>query len=167
MGRKNRIIPCATLAALLVAATGSMAADRAGLSPTNSTLINARTMNYDYQKRTAILKDDVIVVDPSIKIMSDEMVMTFTSSNTPEVITATGNVKIWQEERMAVCRKAIYTVKSGMLVLTGNPVLTRGSDHLTGQRIVFYRDSDKVIVDRPSLTITPGKTDYALPGMPQ
>ena len=150
--------------AIYAAGTGKAAGTKVS-SPTNSTLINARTMNYDRQNHKATFMGDVVVVDPTMKIMSDEMLINFSSSNTPEIITATGNVKIWQEDKMAVCKKAVYTVLNGMLVLTGNPVLTRGSDHMTGKRIIFYRDSDRVTTEGgASITFSPGQTNFSLLG---
>jgi lipopolysaccharide export system protein LptA len=126
---------------------------------TNTTLINARSMNFDYQKHIATFQGDVVVADPTIKIMADTMRVDFTDENSPKVITADGRVKIWQGDRIAVSKTAIYTVASGELVLTGQPVLTRGQDRMAGTRIIFYRDDDRVKVDNLTMSIVPTKTN--------
>lgn len=167
--KSNRWWVLALLAALAVPAAQAAgpvkkAADGKGSAATNSTLITSRTMNYDRQNRKATFIGDVVVTDPSMKIMADEMLINFSSSNTPEIITATGNVKIWQEDKMSVSKKAVYTVSNGMLVLTGSPVLTRGNDHMTGKRIIFYRDSDRVYTEEATIQFRPGQTNFSLLG---
>lgn len=124
-------------------------------SSTNTTLINARTMNFDYQKHVATFHGDVVVADPSIKIMADSMRVDFTEQNTPKVITAEGRVKIWQGDRIAVSKKAVYTVATGELILTGQPVLTQGANRMAGTRVIFYRDTENVQVDNMAGTFTP------------
>jgi len=42
--------------------------------------------------------------------------------------------------------KADYDVKTGMIILTDNPVLSRGNDTLKGEIITIWRDSEKVRV---------------------
>lgn len=154
---KNRF-----LAALIFLASGGVLCAQSGSSwgpSTNTTLINARTMNFDYQKHIATFQGDVVVADPSIKIMADSMRVDFTDENSPKVITAEGRVKIWQGDRIAVSKTAIYTVATGQLVLTGQPVLTRGQDRMAGSRIVFYRDDDRVQVENLTMSIVPTKTN--------
>ena len=126
---------------------------------TNATLINARTMNFDYQKHVATFQGDVIVADPSIKIMADSMRVDFNEANSPKVINAEGRAQIWQGDRIAVSKTAVYNVASGELVLTGQPVLTRGQDRMAGSRIIFYRDDDRVKVDNLIMSIVPSKTN--------
>jgi lipopolysaccharide transport protein LptA len=126
---------------------------------TNTTLINSRTMNFDYQKHIATFQGDVVVADPTIKIMADSMRIEFTEQNSPKVITAEGRVKIWQGDRIAVSKTAIYTVANGELVLTGQPVLTHGQDRMAGSRIVFHRDDDKIDVKDLTMSIVPTKTN--------
>jgi len=50
-------------------------------------------------------------------------------------------------EQKALAGKADYDVDSGQIVLTEDPVLTRGSDSLRGERITIWRDSDKMKVE--------------------
>jgi lipopolysaccharide export system protein LptA len=128
-------------------------------SVTNSTLINSKSMTFDNQTRTAVFQGDVIVVDPSLKMLADTMTVVFDAANNPETITATGSVKIWQVDRIAVCKKAVYSVKSGLLVLTGNPVLTRAGDRMIGSRIIFKRDEEKVTGENVSIQFTPSQTN--------
>lgn len=136
----------------------ALAADAAAEAvETNMTVITSRHLDFDYPKRVAVFDGDVVVTDPRVTIKSDSMTSVFTTNNQPETITAVGNVRIEQENRLALCNRATYSVKSGLLVLTGKPRVTRGTDVLSGSRIIFSRDDDKVTCEDAKLTVLPGK----------
>jgi lipopolysaccharide export system protein LptA len=145
----------ALTACALIGAAGLCAAaeDEAG---TNSTVITSRQLDFDYPKRTAVFKGEVVVVDPRVRIEADTITAVFSTNNQPETITAEGNVRIEQTGRVATSARAVYSVNSGLLVMTGKPRVTRGADLLEGSRIVFNRDDDKVQCDDAKLTILPG-----------
>lgn len=132
------------------------ASTNAAAGNTNATTITSRRMNYDAQKRTAVFDGDVVVVDPQVKISADNITATFTTNSQPETITAVGNVRIEQTNRVAVCGTATYSVTSGKLVLLGKPRVSRGADILSGSRIVFNRDSDEMICDDAKIIVAPG-----------
>ena len=145
------------LCVVACACTG-LAADAASETvETNMTVITSRHLDFDYPKRTAVFDGDVVVTDPRVTIKADSMTSLFTTNNQPESITAVGNVRIEQENRLALCNRATYSVKSGLLVLTGKPRVARGTDVLSGSRIIFSRDDDKVICDDAKLTVLAGK----------
>jgi lipopolysaccharide transport protein LptA len=139
---------------LLPGAAQSAAEAGAG---TNSTVITSKRLDFDYPKRVAVFEGDVVVVDAQVRIEADTITAVFDAANAPETITATGNVRIIQTDRVAVCARAVYSMKSGLLVLTGKPRISRGNDLLEGSRIVFKRDEDKVTCDDAVLRILPGQ----------
>lgn len=124
---------------------------------TNTTTITSRHLDFDYPKRTAVFDGDVVVTDPRVVIKADSITAVFSTNNQPETITAVGNVRIEQDERVALSSRATYSVKSGLLVLTGKPRVIRGVDVLTGSRIIFSRDDDKVTCEDAKLTLIPGE----------
>jgi lipopolysaccharide transport protein LptA len=126
-------------------------AEEGGWSATNSTLISSKTMNFDSQRRRAVFHGDVVVKDPGLTILADSMTVMFDATNTPEMVTANGRVRILQPDRVAVCTQAVYAVKSGLLVLTGNPVLIRPGSRMTAKRMVFNRDEEKVSGDEVNI----------------
>ncbi len=135
---------------------------QAAAAETNKTVITAKTLDFDYQKRTAVFQGDVVVVDPAVRITADTMTVVFDENNAPETITAIGRVRIEQPDRIATCSRAAYSVRSGLMVLTGKPMVRRGSDVLTGTRIIFSRDDNRVSCEGATLRILPsggGLTD--------
>ena len=125
---------------------------------TNSTVITSKHLDFDYTNRTAVFEGDVVVTDPRVKILADTITAVFNTNNAPETVTAVGNVRIEQTDRRATSSRAVYSVKSGLLVLTGKPKVIRGADVMTGSRIIFSRDDDKVKCDNAILKITPGQS---------
>jgi lipopolysaccharide export system protein LptA len=62
-------------------------------------------------------------------------------------ITASGNVRIKFDNRLAVTDEAVYITDQRILTLTGSPArVTSGQDEISGQIIKFYRDSGRVEV---------------------
>jgi lipopolysaccharide transport protein LptA len=51
-----------------------------------------------------------------------------------------------ESEQKATAGHADYDVKTGMIVLTKDPVMTRGEDSVKGEVITIWRDSEKVVV---------------------
>lgn len=158
MNRKRRMVAASLLGGIAAATwcCGGGATTADGDSATNSTVITARHLDYDYPKRTAVFEGDVVVVDPRVKIIGDTITAVFMTNNQPESVTAVGNVRIEQTNRVAVCNHAFYSVKSGLLVLPGKPIVSRGTDVLSGTRITFNRDTDKMECTDAKLIVAPG-----------
>lgn len=143
---------------LALSAWAGLAADPAeDAAGTNTTVITSRHLDFDYPKRTAVFDGDVVVTDPRVTIKADSITAMFGVDNHPETITAVGNVRIEQEGRLALSTRATYSIKSGLLVLTGQPRLIRGTDVLLGSRIIFSRDDDKVTCEDATLRLMPGQ----------
>ena len=142
--------------AIVLTAAWGWADEKAGMpAGTNETVITSQRLDFDYPRRTAVFEGNVVVNDARVTIKSDQMTALFSTNNQPEMITAVGNVVIDQEDRKATCERATYSVKSGLLVLTGKPVVTRGTEVMSGSRIIFSRDDDKVKCEDAKLTIVP------------
>lgn len=132
------------LAAALSVAGAALAPAEPAASATNSTTITSKRLTFDYQSRYAVFEEDVLVKDPAVRIQADKLTAVFEKDNNPKVIVAMGHVRIEQDDRRAVCERAVYEVKSGRLELTGNPVIRRGTEYLKGTTIVFWRNDNRV-----------------------
>ena len=112
------------------------------------TVITSDKLTFDYKKHYALFEDNVVVVDPQMKLMSSRMTVTFNDSNKVENIRAEGKVVIVQEDKTANSDLAIYNVGTGEIVLTGHPTVTRGQDVLRGEKITFWRDENRMRVEK-------------------
>ena len=82
-----------------------------------------------------------------------------------EKITASGHVKIIHEDIIAETNKAEYTMKSGVLVLTGpQSKITQGDHSITGTKFTLRRSDGKLTAEsseenRVKAVIKPSKKD--------
>jgi lipopolysaccharide export system protein LptA len=92
-------------------------------------------------------------------ITADRLIIVYTAGTTGsqpgtpepesiEKIIAQGRVKIIHNDIIAETDMAEYTMKSAILVLTGEPSnVTQGSHSLSGTKFTLYRSAGKIIVD--------------------
>lgn len=113
------------------------------------TVVTSGSLDVDYNKNTAVFSRDVHVVDGSGEIWADRMEVTF-EPRTREVkeTIATGRKVITRTRgRSSRSRKAVYTAGDGKVVLTGDPRITQGQNVYTADRIIIFRDSEKVVFE--------------------
>jgi len=61
--------------------------------------------------------------------------------------TLTGDVRVTSEERVTTGETLVLDEEAGTAVLTGTPARSvRGEDVLEGSRLLYYLDSDDVVV---------------------
>ena len=72
-----------------------------------------------------------------------------TNQGSVKVVEAIGNVRIRAEDRLAFADKAVYTLATGKIVLTGNNAkVTSGNNSVMGEKITMFRDDNNMIVER-------------------
>lgn len=126
------------------------------------TVITSDRLFYDYKQKFALFQTNVVVVDPRIKITADQMSVFFDETNRVQAIRCEGRVRISQEDKTARSDLATYDIRSGEIILTGGkPEVVSGRNVMTGDPIIFNRDSNTVNVpgttERPRLIIAPGQ----------
>lgn len=117
------------------------------------TIITADSMDYDAEMRVATFIGNVVVVDPSVRVQSDRMVVLFDEDKKISRINAEGKVSFRQEDKTTLSDRAVYTPANGEVVLTGNPLVATPNGVVRGEKVTFYRDTQKMIVDRARMEI--------------
>ena len=140
-------VGCWGLVVWLLAAGLALAEAPARAADTNKTVITSTRLSFDQQQRTAIFRDQVVVIDPQVKITADKLTILFSPDNTVTNITARGNVVIQQEDKKAMGEQAQYEVGEGKFVLTGQPVIQSGRDMLSADIITFWRESNRILCE--------------------
>ncbi len=98
-------------------------------------------------------REDSIVTADSIKIFFHTSDTKQEDQNNVKEIVSAGNVEYTSGERKAFADKAVYTVETEILVLTGkSPRLVTGESHVTGKKITLFRKEDKVVVESDDKT---------------
>ena len=113
-------------------------------------MITSDALTFDYKRSIAVFEDNVKVNDPQVRMEADKLTAIFDSTNSVKSITATGKVKMWQADKVATCNKAVYVGTSGEITLTGDVVVTRGSDSLQTEEVLFWVNEDRMQCRKPS-----------------
>jgi lipopolysaccharide transport protein LptA len=119
------------------------------------TVITSDTLLFDYRQRMCVFEGNVVVTEPRVRMESQKLHIFFDASNNVESVVATESVRVTQENRVATCGRAVYTVESGAIVMTIDPMLKRGRDELHGDEIRIFVNSEKVISKPGRLVVYP------------
>lgn len=133
------------------------------------TVITSDKLEFDNLKRFALFTGNVVVSDPQMKMKADKLTVRFSEDNKLSSIVAVGRVIMSQGDRRAWAGRAEYDIASGRVQLDENPRVMRGRDMLIGDRITFFRDTQKMDCEgRTRLIVYPDRTQagQALSGLP-
>jgi len=118
--------------------------------------ITADRLISDTQNSQARFEGNVKAVQGDTTIEADRLQIHYKSDGAPQgsagadalsKITASGNVRIKFDNRLAVTDEAVYITDQRILTLTGSPArVTSGEDRVSGTVIKFYRDSGRIEV---------------------
>ena len=108
------------------------------------TVITSDRLLYDYKNAFAVFEDNVVVIDPDLKLTSDHLLVRFDENGEVESLEAKGQVYIQQEGLTARSELATYDVKKATIILQVNPMVQREGAMLTGDKIIYYRDEGRL-----------------------
>ena len=110
------------------------------------TVITSDKLLYDYRNQFAVFDDNVVVVDPQMKLTADKLTVRFDKNNQIQFIEARGQVYIEQAARGFTARAELvtYHVKEGKIVMEDSPQVVREGKILQGGKITYWRFQDKL-----------------------
>lgn len=112
-----------------------------------TTTITSDRLEFDYKDYVALFEGHVKVVDPQFVLTSDKMLVFFANTNDVTRLDAIGHVKMTSLDRTATCGKAVYTRSNGAIVLTQDPVVSKGQNVLRGEKITVWVGDQRVDVE--------------------
>ena len=74
-------------------------------------------------------------------------------------IEAEGRVTIIRKDLKATGEKATYDIKEAKMQLTGNPIIQRDQDKLTGQTITLWRNSKRILCEPDARLVIASEQD--------
>lgn len=153
------------LAAVLAGGGAPLAAQEAkiafgGLSQ-DTTLpveVQADSLSVDNAKGTAVFEGNVLVGQGEMRLAAARVTVEYGADGKSIArLHATGGVTIANLADAAEAREALYTIDSGVIVLTGDVLLTQGQSALSGQKLTIHlKDGTGVMEGRVSTTFVPG-----------
>jgi lipopolysaccharide export system protein LptA len=123
--------------------------------------ITSDTVEADQKKNTVIFKGNVVAKQEDTTLYANTLVIHYDPDTKKlKEIVAVGNVKLVQLERRATSHTATFQQDENRVVLDGEAVVREGENVIRGERIIFYVDQEKSIVEggkgsRVNTRITP------------
>lgn len=132
--------------------------------------ITADSLVVNNKSKTAVFSGHVIAIKGNLKIFSDILHVLYTKKNKIKTLIATGNVHIIKGKDNITGGNAVYYEKSGIAIITQNPVAYEGKNKIAGEKItinfktgistVFGGHTKRVnatVYSNKSLTVQPSK----------
>jgi lipopolysaccharide export system protein LptA len=165
--------------AALAAPTRPIAADNQAEQRNDPIHVIADRLEVNNSEQVAYFIGAVKAVQGDVTIICDKMEVYYERSN-PEsededhskadalmddggkvhTVIALGHVKITQQDRVAVGRKATYWARSRKILMEGQATAWRGANQVSGEQITLFLDDNQSIVEskpgnRVTVTIFP------------
>ena len=123
--------------------------------------ITSDTVEGDQKQNTVTFKGNVIAKQEEMTLYANTLVVVY-NPDTKKIkeIVATGNVKVVQLDRRATGQKVTFDQDENKVILDGDAVIREGENIIRGERITFYIDEERSVVEggkggRVSTSITP------------
>ena len=131
-------------------------------------VITAKKIEFDNSEGVILFDENVFVDDEQFLMHADRLLVFLEGTNDVQQLMAIGRVSITNENRTALCDKAVFTKKDWQIVMTGNArLIQKGgeSGEITGDRIVIWVDGQRMEVYPGRVVLPPGtlnKGDHKL-----
>ena len=109
--------------------------------------VKADQLFVDHEKKSAHFEGHVRATVGVLKVSCDRLDLTYDASGEIVALVASGGVTVTHTSSTAVAGTARLDAKKGILILEGNPSLTRGPHRLQGSRIAFHLETGRLEVD--------------------
>ncbi|RLB67046.1 MAG: lipopolysaccharide transport periplasmic protein LptA [Deltaproteobacteria bacterium] len=125
--------------------------------------ITADRLDIDQKKGEAVFRGKVFARQDKMTLSTDTMTVIFTEKdNEVKEIIAAGSVIINLDKKKATCATAHFYTSDNKVVLTGKPQLREGKNIIEGEKIIFFLNEERSIVEgkknsRVKTTIFPGQ----------
>ncbi|MDZ8120076.1 LptA/OstA family protein [Pontiella agarivorans] len=130
------------------------------------TLLSGRGLTLDYDLRSIMLNERVVVQDDEGRLTADALIGRFSVSNTVEFIEAEGRVTLVSSNRTATADHVIYNHHSGFVKLEGRASVAQAGNRLSGERIqLWVRDDRRMICEPNALLEISGDSALELEGV--
>lgn len=120
--------------------------------------VTAETFTVRDADGTAVFAGNVVVVQGEMKLSAGQVEVAYTADRSAiDRLVASGGVTIVNLADAAEAQEAVYTIDTGVIVLTGDVLLTQGPSAMAGQKLtVNLKDGTGLMEGRVTTTFVPG-----------
>lgn len=117
-------------------------------------VITSQTLTADNKNKTAVFKGSVVAKTDDLTIHSDKMTVFYDDPGSKiDKIHATGNVKVYNNEKVIFSQEAVYFDNEDKIIFTGNPKVVEGENYITGRQIIFYLKDNRAVIDESRMIL--------------
>jgi len=111
-------------------------------------LITSDQVEFDPRNEIAVYTGRVTVTQGNTILQADRIEVHFADKGKSiTLIKAIGNIKITQEDRIVTAEEGIYYQQDRKMILTGNPITRQGGNCISGDKIVYFWDQGRAMVE--------------------
>jgi lipopolysaccharide export system protein LptA len=120
--------------------------------------VTSETFTVDNADGTAVFTGNVVVTQGEMTLSAAEVRVVYNQDRTAiDRLLASGGVSIVNLADTARSSEAVYTIESGVIVLTGDVALTQGPTAMAGQKLtVNLKDGTGLMEGGVTTTFVPG-----------
>jgi lipopolysaccharide export system protein LptA len=109
--------------------------------------VTSDRLEADDEAQIVIFSGNAVATQDDVTIHADRLIIKYTGENREIVqVTADGQVRIVQQEKLATGEKAVYYNQEERVVMTGSPKVTEGDNFVEGQEITLYLNEKRSVV---------------------
>lgn len=120
--------------------------------------VAAESFSVNNADGTAVFSGDVRVAQGEMTLAAAEVLVKYSpDGNAISELVASGGVIVTNLGDAAEAREAVYTIDTGVIVLTGDVLLTQGPSAMSGEKLTInLQDGTGVMTGRVTTTFVPG-----------
>ena len=105
--------------------------------------ITADTLELSDQDQTAVFKGNVMMIQGDVRLSAKEVLVDYVKGDKTKIdrLTATGGVLLASPSEAAEAEKAVYSLTTREIEMTGNVLLTQGQSVMSGQTLFVNLDA--------------------------
>lgn len=110
-------------------------------------VITADALSADKKNNNAVFEGNVIARNERMTLSADRMKVYYTVDGRLDRIDAHGKVRLVRDEQVLTSDDAEYFALTQVVIFTGNPRAIEGTNVLTGTKITYQMDEDRIMVE--------------------
>lgn len=100
--------------------------------------VNSESFSVETETGNAVFKGNVRVAQGEMVMAAGEVRIVYTpDGNAIQTLVASGGVTLTNAAEAAEAAEAVYTIDSGVVVMTGNVLLTQGASTMSAQKLTI------------------------------
>ena len=126
-------------------------------------IITSERTDYDRKEGVILFDRNVYVDDEQYQMHADRLFVFLDGTNDLKRIVAIGNVSITNEERTAICSRAVFTKAASKIVMYGDDTScaklqdpSQSGGMVEGKKITFWLDAEQVTVEESAVRLPGG-----------